>query len=82
MIQIKLLSNIIIIFKVKKMENHKDKLEELLTSSKIFLENSTGKNELLISLVIRDIEKVLTTDFIPKWVVGVFENLVSKFYCL
>ena len=64
------------------MENHKNQLEKLLNSSKVLLENSTGKNELLISLVIRDIEKVLITDFIPKWVVNVFENLVSKFYCL
>lgn len=64
------------------MQNHKNQLEKLLNSSKVLLENSTGKNELLISLVIRDIEKLLTTDFIPKWVVNVFENLVSKFYCL
>lgn len=63
------------------IKNKKQDLSLLLENAKVFQQNSNGVSELLISFVIRDIEKVLNTfDIIPTWVLNKFELLLCKFY--
>ena len=65
----------------KKMENHKNELKQVLENSKIFIENSEGLKEKLLTFLVRDMETVLTQmEFIPKWVTKKFEELSIKFF--
>lgn len=63
------------------IKNKKSELSDLLEKAKEFQENSENYQNFIISLIIRDIEKVLNSfDIIPNWVFKQFDILLHKIY--
>ena len=63
------------------IKNKKQDLNNLLEKAKEFQEQSQDCQNFVISLIIRDIEKVLNTfEIIPNWVFKQFDILLHKIY--